>query len=62
MAVNTIESRSPQAQDDVVAEVPAADEAAVAAAFEQARAAAREWAGGHATVRAVAILRANAII
>jgi aldehyde dehydrogenase (NAD+) len=62
VAVNTIESRSPQAQDDVVAEVPAADEAAVAAAFEQARAAAREWAGGHATVRAHALtIAANAL-
>jgi aldehyde dehydrogenase (NAD+) len=62
VAVNTIESRSPQAQDDVVAEVPVADEAAVAATFDRARAAARDWAGGHATVRAHALtMAANAL-
>src|SRR5215218_6909034 len=56
--MDTIESRSPQAQDDVVVAVRAADEAAVAAAFAAARSAAREWAGGHATARANALTAA----
>jgi len=56
--VETIQSRSPQDQDDVVAEVPTADARTVAAAFARARAAAREWAAGHATARANALTAA----
>src|SRR4051794_28024198 len=51
----TLQSRSPQDQDDVVVEAPEAGRAEVAAAFEAARAAAREWAGAHATARATAL-------
>lgn len=56
--VDTIQSWSPQDQDDLVAEVPAADRRAVAAAFAVARVAAREWAGQHATIRANALTAA----
>jgi alpha-ketoglutaric semialdehyde dehydrogenase len=51
----TLQSRSPQDQDDVVVEAPEAGRDEVAAAFEAARAAGREWAGSHATVRATAL-------
>ncbi|HWK26501.1 MAG TPA: aldehyde dehydrogenase family protein [Solirubrobacter sp.] len=44
MSTETIESRSPQDQADVVVSAPAADREAVAAAFDRARAAQREWA------------------
>jgi acyl-CoA reductase-like NAD-dependent aldehyde dehydrogenase len=44
MSTQTIESRSPQDQTDVVISAPAADGAVVAAAFERARAAQRDWA------------------
>ncbi len=44
MSTDTIESRSPQDQSDVVVTAPAADRVAVAAAFTRAREAAREWA------------------
>ena len=54
----TVTSRSPQDPDDIVVEVPAADEAAVAAAFTTAREAAKAWAGGHATVRTTALTQA----
>jgi acyl-CoA reductase-like NAD-dependent aldehyde dehydrogenase len=60
--MTTIRSRSPQDQDDVVVEAPAADGAAVAQAFRSAREAAREWAGGHATVRANALNAAAAAV
>jgi len=53
-----IQSRAPQDQDDVVAEVPVADGRAVADAFAASRAAAREWAAQHATVRATALTAA----
>jgi aldehyde dehydrogenase (NAD+) len=51
----TLQSRSPQDQDDVVVEAPEAGRDQVASAFEAARTAAREWAGSHATVRASAL-------
>ena len=44
MSTETIESRSPQDQSDVVVSAPAADREAVAAAFKRARDAQREWA------------------
>jgi acyl-CoA reductase-like NAD-dependent aldehyde dehydrogenase len=43
MSTETIESRSPQDQSDVVVSAPAADRAAVAAAVGRARGAQREW-------------------
>ena len=43
MSTETIESRSPQDQSDVVVSAPAADREAVAAAFKRAREAQREW-------------------
>jgi aldehyde dehydrogenase (NAD+) len=43
MSTQTIESRSPQDQSDVVVSAPAADRDAVAAAFKRARAAQRDW-------------------
>jgi alpha-ketoglutaric semialdehyde dehydrogenase len=55
MSPTTIQSRSPQDQNDVVVELAAADAAAVEATFGRARAAAGEWAGGHASVRASAL-------
>jgi acyl-CoA reductase-like NAD-dependent aldehyde dehydrogenase len=55
MPNKTIESRSPQNQDDVVVAVPAAEPGAVREAAASARAAGREWAGTHATVRANAL-------
>jgi aldehyde dehydrogenase (NAD+) len=44
MSTQTIESRSPQDQSDVVVSAPAADREAVAAAFKRAREASKEWA------------------
>jgi acyl-CoA reductase-like NAD-dependent aldehyde dehydrogenase len=43
MSTQTIESRSPQDQSDVVVSAPAADREAVATAFKRAREAQREW-------------------
>jgi aldehyde dehydrogenase (NAD+) len=43
MSTETIESRSPQDQSDVVVSAPAADREAVGAAVKRARAAQREW-------------------
>jgi len=43
MSTQTIESRSPQDQSDVVVSAPAADREAVAGAFKRARAAFPEW-------------------
>ena len=43
MSTETIESRSPQDQSDVVVSAPAADREDVAAAFKRAREAQREW-------------------
>src|SRR4051794_11334253 len=43
MSTETIESRSPQDQSDVVVSAPAADREAVAAAVKRAREAQREW-------------------
>ena len=43
MSTQTIESRSPQDQSDVVVSAPAADREVVAAAFKRAREAQREW-------------------
>lgn len=43
MSTETIESRSPQDQSDVVVSAPAADRDAVAAAFKRAREAQKEW-------------------
>lgn len=43
MSTETIESRSPQDQSDVVVSAPAADREAVASAFKRAREAQREW-------------------
>jgi aldehyde dehydrogenase (NAD+) len=43
MSTDTIESRSPQDQADVVVSAPAADREAVAAAVKRAREAQREW-------------------
>ena len=43
MSTQTIESRSPQDQSDVVVSAPAADREAVAAAFKRAREAQKEW-------------------
>src|SRR4051812_1021478 len=43
MSTQTIESRSPQDQSEVVVSAPAADREAVAATFKTARAAQKEW-------------------
>jgi acyl-CoA reductase-like NAD-dependent aldehyde dehydrogenase len=43
MSTETIESRSPQDQSDIVVSAPAADREVVAAAFKRAREAQREW-------------------
>jgi alpha-ketoglutaric semialdehyde dehydrogenase len=58
LSAATVTSRSPQDRDDVVVELPAADESRCASAFTTAREAAKEWAGGHATVRATALTQA----
>jgi acyl-CoA reductase-like NAD-dependent aldehyde dehydrogenase len=58
LSAATVTSRSPQDRDDVVVELPAADESRCAAAFTTARETAKEWAGGHATVRATALTQA----
>src|SRR3954470_10867863 len=44
MSTQTIESRSPQDQSEVVVSAPAADREALAATFSRARAAQKEWA------------------
>jgi acyl-CoA reductase-like NAD-dependent aldehyde dehydrogenase len=44
MRIETIESRSPQDQSDVVVSAPAADREVVAQAFKRAREASRQWA------------------
>jgi aldehyde dehydrogenase (NAD+) len=61
MSTATIESRSPQDQSDVVVTAPAADREVVAAAFERARKAQREWAR-NALARADALNAAAAAI
>jgi aldehyde dehydrogenase (NAD+) len=61
MSTATIESRSPQDQSEVVVTAPAADRAAVAAAFERARAAQREWSRS-ALARADALAAAAAAV
>jgi alpha-ketoglutaric semialdehyde dehydrogenase len=58
MSAATVESRSPQAPDDLVIEAPAADRAAVERAFESARAAAAEWSAAPANERANALFAA----
>jgi alpha-ketoglutaric semialdehyde dehydrogenase len=60
-ATQTIDSRSPQDQSDLIAQAPAADRAAVAAAFERARRAAPEWASS-ALARADALSAAAAAL
>jgi acyl-CoA reductase-like NAD-dependent aldehyde dehydrogenase len=57
----TIESRSPQDQSEIVVTAPAADRATVAAAFERARAAQREWSR-NALARADALNAAAAAV
>jgi acyl-CoA reductase-like NAD-dependent aldehyde dehydrogenase len=54
MSTETIESRSPQNQSEVVVSAPSADRETVAAAFSRARAAQREW-GRSALARADAL-------
>jgi acyl-CoA reductase-like NAD-dependent aldehyde dehydrogenase len=54
MSTETIESRSPQNQAEVVVSAPSADRDTVAAAFSRARAAQREW-GRNALARADAL-------
>jgi len=61
MSTETIESRSPQDQSEVVVSAPISDRAAVAAAFERARVAQREWAS-NALARADALHNAAAAI
>jgi aldehyde dehydrogenase (NAD+) len=61
MSIATIESRSPQDQSEVVVTAPAADRTAVAAAFERARAAQREWSRS-ALARADALSAAAAAV
>ena len=61
MSTATIESRSPQNQSEIVVSAPAADRAVVAAAFERARAAQREW-GRSALARADALAAAAAAV
>jgi len=53
--MTTIESRSPQAPDDVVLRTGAADEAEVARVVQRARTAAAQWARTPAHVRAAAL-------
>jgi aldehyde dehydrogenase (NAD+) len=55
-----VESRSPQAPDDLVLEVPAADGKAVAGAHAAASQAQREWAAAPASERAEALIAAAA--
>jgi acyl-CoA reductase-like NAD-dependent aldehyde dehydrogenase len=54
MSTETIESRSPQNQSEVVVSAPSADRETVAAAFSRARAAQRDW-GRNALARADAL-------
>ena len=61
MSTETIESRSPQNQSEVVVSAPAADRETVAAAFSRARAAQREW-GRNALARADALSAAAAAL
>src|ERR1700742_3954115 len=61
MSTATIESRSPQDQSEIVVTAPAADRAAVAAVFERARAAQREWSRS-ALARAGALTAAAAAV
>src|ERR1700754_3230631 len=61
MSTETIESRSPQNQSEVVVSAPAADRETVAAAFARARAAQREWAR-NALARADALSAASAAV
>lgn len=61
MSTQTIESRSPQDQSDVVVSAPAADREAVAAAFTRAREAQKEWRR-NAVVRADALAAAAAAV
>src|SRR5690349_14142238 len=61
MSTQTIESRSPQDQSEVVVSAPAADREAVAAAFKRARKAQPEWAR-NALARADALNAAAAAI
>jgi aldehyde dehydrogenase (NAD+) len=56
----TVESRSPQAPDDLVVTAPAADREAVARAHATAREAQREWAGAPASERAEGLIAAAA--
>src|SRR4051794_37240737 len=61
MSTETIESRSPQNQSEVVVSAPSADRETVAAAFSRARAAQREW-GRNALARADALSAAAAAL
>ncbi|MBE2320474.1 aldehyde dehydrogenase family protein [Solirubrobacter sp. CPCC 204708] len=61
MSTQTIESRSPQDQSDVVVSAPAADREAVAAAFKRAREAQQAWKR-NAVVRADALSAAAAAL
>jgi alpha-ketoglutaric semialdehyde dehydrogenase len=61
MSTQTIESRSPQNQSEVVVSAPAADREVVAAAFSRAREAQREWAR-NALARADALSAAAAAL
>ena len=61
MSTQTIESRSPQDQTDVVVSAPAADREAVAAAFKRAREAQKEWKR-NAVARADALSAAAAAL
>ena len=61
MSTQTIESRSPQDQSDVVVSAPAADREAVAAAFKRAREAQKEWKR-NAVARADALSAAAAAL
>jgi alpha-ketoglutaric semialdehyde dehydrogenase len=58
MSTETIESRSPQRPDDVVASAPAAGREAVSRAFATAGEAAREWRAAPALARANALAEA----
>jgi aldehyde dehydrogenase (NAD+) len=61
MSTQTIESRSPQDQSEVVVSAPAADREAVAAAFKRAREAQKEWKR-NAVARADALSAAAAAL
>src|SRR6201991_4882447 len=61
MSTGTIESRSPQDQNEVVVTAPSADREDVAKAFEKARAAQREWSR-NALARADALNAAAAAV